>query len=442
MLPLISSLTTEFAGLPGDSTAGLPVADEAGSHFAGMLRQSVAHGQLAEHGPPAGNALPLDGRSLPPGLEGVALPTVEIELPMADFSGHGPITTGSLESRSILEGLGLVPKPIAEAIASELGEPSSIQPTEIDWAIGELANLERSRPDAHRPEPIDDLLDPAATSVTPPLALIAEQRLCERNAAIGIVRGAGRAPVKPTDIGLAAGNPLTRAFAAEQVSAAPAAVTALLNLAAASIPDGATAAIQAGKVASETIGGATTPLTGGSIDASAALNNGSLPGHASPTSTAPLNPTAGVTTGAATMHIGTPLQHAAWSNELGSRVVLMSGQQLQSARIQLSPAELGPITVNLVVDDGSADLTFHAHHVLTRDAIEQALPRLREMLNDNGLTLGNATVSDQGVQKDGSGRASREARGVESPGDATTGREESSEAQPARVSRGLLDTFV
>jgi flagellar hook-length control protein FliK len=142
------------------------------------------------------------------------------------------------------------------------------------------------------------------------------------------------------------------------------------------------------------------------------------------------------------MHIGTPLHDAAWSQELGSRVVVMTGQQLQSAKIHLSPAELGPITVSLVVDDGSADLTFHAQHGLTRDAIEQALPRLREMLNDNGLTLGNATVSDQGVPKDGSGRAFEHARGVASSTDQPAAREDRPIGKPERVLQGLVDTFV
>jgi flagellar hook-length control protein FliK len=87
-------------------------------------------------------------------------------------------------------------------------------------------------------------------------------------------------------------------------------------------------------------------------------------------------------------------------------------------------------------------LTFHAHHALTRDAIEQALPRLREMLNDNGLTLGNATVSDQGVARDGSGHAARDASGVELSTGETTGRDEPPDAQPARILQGLLDTFV
>jgi flagellar hook-length control protein FliK len=219
-------------------------------------------------------------------------------------------------------------------------------------------------------------------------------------------------------------------------------VTDYLNWTAASIPDGPTVAVQASKVLAEAFGGTATQLTSGPLDASASQNGSSLPAHVSIAGAAAPNPTAGTQAGSAAMHIGTPVQDAAWSNELGSRVVLMSGQQLQSAKIQLSPAELGPITVNLVIDDGSAELTFHAHHALTREAIEQALPRLREMLNDNGLTLGNATVSDQGAAKDGSGRAARDASGIELPASDTTVRDESTDARPARILQGLLDTFV
>jgi flagellar hook-length control protein FliK len=38
---------------------------------------------------------------------------------------------------------------------------------------------------------------------------------------------------------------------------------------------------------------------------------------------------------------------------------------------------------------------FTSPHAAVRDAIEQAIPKLREMLADNGIMLGNATVNDQ-----------------------------------------------
>ncbi len=85
---------------------------------------------------------------------------------------------------------------------------------------------------------------------------------------------------------------------------------------------------------------------------------------------------------------------------LGDRVIMMAGQRIQSADIRLNPAELGPLRVHVSVDDGTVSVNFHAQHAVTRDAIEQALPRLRELLGDNGLALGDASVSDQGAPRE------------------------------------------
>lgn len=440
MLPSINSLKTDFGGLPGDSAASLPVADDSGSPFAGILRQSVAAKPLAEQSLPAGSTLPPDGRKLPVDAAGSDLPVFEIELPGVDWFGQDLITMGSPESN--LYNLDLVPQPIVAAIASELGEVSEELQAESGRTIGDLANADRSGLASHWPAPIEPPVDPAAPPITPSLALIAEQRWRERNGSLEISRVTGPVTSRPTDIGWSGIDVLPRGHGAAQSPLTPVPVTDLLNLMPTSMPDGPAVAIQASRIAADALSGGSNPFSGTATDASAALNNSSLPAHVSLASTAPVNTTASVPAGAAAMHIGTPLHDAGWGSELGSRVVQMSGQQLQSARIQLSPAELGPITVNLVVDDGSAELTFHAQHGLTRDAIEQALPRLREMLNDNGLTLGNATVSDQGVARDGSGHASGEARVGDWPGDDAPGGDESSAGQPVRVLQGLLDTFV
>jgi flagellar hook-length control protein FliK len=335
-----------------------------------------------------------------------------------------------------------MPKPIAAAIAGELGQSADALPPDIEPALGALADLDTAPSVALPAAPIVESADSNASPVAPTLAMLIEQRLRERPVPTGIAHNPGPAMPQAPEGGSAAVNLTPHGSGASQTAVAPFLLTDYLNGTAASLADGATAAVQASKVAAEAFGGTTTQLTGAPVDASASQNGSSLPAQVSVAATAPLNATASPPAGAAAMHIGTPVQDAAWSNELGSRVVLMSGQQLQSARIQLSPAELGPITVNLVVDDGSADLTFHAHHALTRDAIEQALPRLREMLNDSGLTLGNATVSDQGVARDGSGRATQHASGVESPVGEATGGDETPDVQPARILHGLLDTFV
>jgi flagellar hook-length control protein FliK len=93
--------------------------------------------------------------------------------------------------------------------------------------------------------------------------------------------------------------------------------------------------------------------------------------------------------------IGAPLGSAAWPEEFSQKIVWMGTQQNQVAELQLNPPNLGPLNVVLKISDNQASVLFTSPHGAVRDSIENALPKLREMLADNGITLGNATVSDQ-----------------------------------------------
>ena len=78
----------------------------------------------------------------------------------------------------------------------------------------------------------------------------------------------------------------------------------------------------------------------------------------------------------------------------------MVGRSAQSASLRLSPAELGPIEIRLSLQQEQASVAFTAQHALTREALEAAIPRLREMFNESNLQLVNVDVS----QRDGSGQ--------------------------------------
>lgn len=93
----------------------------------------------------------------------------------------------------------------------------------------------------------------------------------------------------------------------------------------------------------------------------------------------------------------------AWQNAVNERMVWMAGRNLQSAELRLNPAELGPIQVQLSVDEKAVSLSISAAHPLTREALESALPRLREMLSENGMDLAGANVSDGAVDARSSG---------------------------------------
>lgn len=142
-----------------------------------------------------------------------------------------------------------------------------------------------------------------------------------------------------------------------------------------------------------------------------------------------------------------PVQEAGWGDALAERVRLMANNQLQRAEIQLSPAELGPLRVRLTIEDGAASIVFSAQHVVTRDAIEQALPRLREMLAESGLSLEQASVGDEGVAQKRHGGDQRAETGADrSLGeDSEAGASLADRSEPApelRVQDGFVDTFA
>ena len=146
--------------------------------------------------------------------------------------------------------------------------------------------------------------------------------------------------------------------------------------------------------------------------------------------------------------IDVPVRDAAWGDAIGERVMMMASNRLQTAEIRLTPAELGPLRVQVSVDDGLANVTFHAQHAVTREAIEQALPRLRDLLADNGLTLNQANVdrdSEQGVMQ---GNRDHGDRGGASAADRTEADTEQAVSAGPDSSRansrpdGLVDTFV
>ena len=73
----------------------------------------------------------------------------------------------------------------------------------------------------------------------------------------------------------------------------------------------------------------------------------------------------------------------------------MANQSRQVAELHLNPPNLGPLEVRLTINSDQASAMFVSHHAAVREAIEAALPRLREMLADNGIMLGNTTVSSE-----------------------------------------------
>lgn len=147
-------------------------------------------------------------------------------------------------------------------------------------------------------------------------------------------------------------------------------------------------------------------------------------------------------------HVGT----ADWTDALSQKVVFLSNAHQQSAELTLNPPDLGPLQVVLRVADNHAHALFVSQHAQVRDAVEAALPKLREAMEAGGLGLGSATVSDGGLasqqqqqnpqQTNAYGQPSRRGNGGPSAVDAPVDAAQSAPVA-ARASRaGLVDTFA
>ncbi|MFN0040436.1 MAG: flagellar hook-length control protein FliK [Burkholderiales bacterium] len=136
--------------------------------------------------------------------------------------------------------------------------------------------------------------------------------------------------------------------------------------------------------------------------------------------------------------VGTP----AWDNALSNRVTWMATHEMRSAEIQLNPPDLGPISIALSLSgdsDAVASVQFSALHPATVEAIQAALPKLRDMLEAAGISLGQTSVSSgQEGRENTGGSSGHTQRGRASPDTPA------SLAPPQRSSRGngLVDTFA
>lgn len=123
--------------------------------------------------------------------------------------------------------------------------------------------------------------------------------------------------------------------------------------------------------------------------------------HTDITSTAPR---AG---GPTVMTVDVPVGQPDWDKAVGERIQWMLGKHVQEAEVKLNPPHLGPLEVRISLQHDQASVHFMASQAPTREALEAALPRLREMFADANMNLVNVNVG----QRDGSGQHPTQGQG-------------------------------
>ncbi len=93
------------------------------------------------------------------------------------------------------------------------------------------------------------------------------------------------------------------------------------------------------------------------------------------------------------VNLPTPLASADFAQALGVQMSVLVKGGVQHAELQLNPAEMGPVSVQIVIDGARAQVDFGADLAATRQAIEAGLPELAGALRDAGFTLTGGGVS-------------------------------------------------
>ena len=153
------------------------------------------------------------------------------------------------------------------------------------------------------------------------------------------------------------------------------------------------------------------------------------------------------TTSASEYRIAAPVGSHQWESAITNSVVLMTGNRQERAELVLNPPQLGRIEVSVSMSGDQANATFVSSNPAVREALENALPRLKEVLADAGITLGQAQVGSewlgQSANNQENGDNFRRTTTTDFGSDGTSQITVTRDNEPRlKVSRGLVDVFA
>lgn len=141
-------------------------------------------------------------------------------------------------------------------------------------------------------------------------------------------------------------------------------------------------------------------------------------------------------------HIADP----AWKHQFSEQIVWQAKNELQTAQLHINPPQLGPVQISLSLSGDQASAVFASPHAEVRQAIEDALPKLREMLSASGISLGDANVGAQLPQRQQESQDGQAGRSRSTGETAILSDDVQSGATglsaPLQRGRGLVDLFA
>ncbi len=151
-----------------------------------------------------------------------------------------------------------------------------------------------------------------------------------------------------------------------------------------------------------------------------------------------------------TLSLHEPFNHSQWRDEMANRISWLVRNNQSAAQLRINPAHLGPMEISINISQEQASVSFVSQHLQVREAVELAIPRLREMLEQQGLNLADVDISSghshAALQHAGSGNESTDDSGLSAGTSDECGPECEDTAQSATLeaeqSIGILDEYA
>jgi flagellar hook-length control protein FliK len=100
-----------------------------------------------------------------------------------------------------------------------------------------------------------------------------------------------------------------------------------------------------------------------------------------------------------TLKVGASVETPEFGQGLADRVSFMVDNNLNGAKLQVNPPQLGPIEVRIAVQGDHAQVWLTSHSAVTRDALQASSPKLREMLGSQGFGQVSVDISQRSFQE-------------------------------------------
>ncbi|MDR2187385.1 MAG: flagellar hook-length control protein FliK [Azonexus sp.] len=156
------------------------------------------------------------------------------------------------------------------------------------------------------------------------------------------------------------------------------------------------------------------------------------------------------TVNAAPLRVDAPIHTPVWPQQFGDQVVWLAKNDRQIAQLDINPPQLGPVQITVNLNGNQASILFASPHAEVRQAIENAMPQLKEMLSAAGINLGQADVGANPQQPPPSEMAFGDANGTRASNETAILPANAQGADTDRVAgtavlqrgRGLVDLFA